>query len=64
MEGKSTLTVKEMAEYLHIGNNTAYDLVHSKGFYPAFKIGRKILVNLDKLKLWIDEQTSQGDQLE
>lgn len=64
MEVKSTLTVIEMADYLHIGRNTAYDLVHSKGFYPAFKIGRKILVNLDKLKQWIDEQTNQGDQLE
>ncbi len=56
---KSTLTVKEMAAYLNIGHNTAYELVHSKGFYPAFKIGRKILVNLDKLKQWIDDQSNQ-----
>ena len=59
MTDTSTFTVKEMAAYLHIGANTAYDLVHSKDFYPAFKIGRKILINVDKLRQWVDEQSSQ-----
>ena len=58
MENKQTLTVKEMAETLNIGIVTAYQLVNSEYFYPAFRIGRKILVNRQRLQEWLDEQTS------
>ena len=59
MEHKQTMTVKEMAEALSIGSVTAYQLVNSEGFYPAFRIGRKILVNREKLQEWLNEQTKE-----
>ena len=58
MDGKQTMTVKEMAESLSIGSVTAYQLVNSADFYPAFRIGRKILINRQRLQEWLDEQTS------
>jgi len=58
VENQKTLTVKGMAEALNIGTVTAYQLVNSAGFYPAFRIGRKILINRDRLQQWIDEQSN------
>ena len=52
MEFGKNLTVEEMAEYLNIGRKTAYELVNSKGF-PSFRIGKRILVNVEKLNEWI-----------
>ena len=57
MEPKQTMTVKELAQTLCIGSVTAYQLVNSEGFYPAFRIGRKILINREKLQAWLNEQT-------
>lgn len=51
------ITVKELMALMGIGHNTAYALVHNPDFYPAFKIGRKILINTDRLQQWIDEQS-------
>lgn len=59
---KRTITVNELAETLSIGYTNAYRLVNSEGFYPAFRIGRKILVNVDRLNQWLDEQTQQEDK--
>ncbi len=56
MNNQTTITVEKMATYLSISKTMAYELVHSRDFYPAFRIGRKILVNVDKLKQWIEEQ--------
>ena len=54
MESKKTLNVRELCEYLGIGRATAYELVNSEGF-PSFRIGKKILVNVDALQAWIDQ---------
>ena len=59
---KVTITVKEMAEVLSIGLTAAYELVNSEGFYPAFRIGRKLLINVDRLRKWVDEQSSADPQ--
>ena len=48
-----SLTVEEMANELHISKNTAYALVKQDGF-PAFSVGRKVLVNRRGLQQWID----------
>ena len=53
---KKTVTVSEMMQILNIGRNTAYQLVNDRGFYPAFHIGRKILINLELLDKWLEEQ--------
>lgn len=52
METKRTYSVKDLQDYLGIGRTTAYELVNSKGF-PAFRIGKKILVNAEGLEEWI-----------
>lgn len=49
-----SLTVEEMAQELHISRTTAYDLVKQIGF-PAFRVGRKVLVNRRGLQQWMDE---------
>ena len=54
--GSNTITVYQLAEILNIGRYTAYELCHRCDFYPAFRIGRKILVNMDKLNQWLEEQ--------
>ena len=54
MESKKNLNVRELSEYLGIGRATAYELVNSDGF-PFFRIGKKILVNVDALQVWIEQ---------
>ena len=53
---KLTLTVAEAATMLGVSLPTAYALVHSAGF-PAFTIGRRLLVSKQGLEHWIAEQT-------
>ena len=48
-----SMTIDEMAKELHISRTTAYDLVKQDGF-PAFHVGRKILVNRKGLQQWMD----------
>lgn len=55
----SVINVPELAQMLRIARPTAYDLVNSEGFYPAFRIGRKILINMELLKQWMKEQSNQ-----
>ena len=52
-----TIRAKELMGILGIGRSKVYELIHSEGFYPAFKIGRKILINVDKLNQWLEEQS-------
>ena len=42
----AVLTVEELAKYLHVGRNTAYNLVKS-GEIPSIKIGRQIRIASD-----------------
>ena len=53
------MTVAQMAEFLHVSSDTAYELVHSRGF-PAFRVGRKILVTREKLMEWIAKREKEG----
>ncbi|MBR3099396.1 MAG: helix-turn-helix domain-containing protein [Clostridia bacterium] len=57
--GEMNLTVEQLAEYLRISTWTAYELVHKKGF-PSFRVGKRILVGIEDLKKWTDEQKSKG----
>ena len=56
------LTIKQFMEYQNIGRSKAYQLVHDPAFYPAFRIGRKILINLDKLRRWNFDQSMKGEE--
>lgn len=63
-ESKTTervaLSVPEAAARLGISRAAAYNLVNSDGFYPAFRIGTRILVSVGQLDKWVAEQTSKG----
>lgn len=47
-------TVKELAQNLKISLSKGYQLVYSNGF-PAIRLGRRIIVPVDRLKVWLDE---------
>ncbi len=53
------MSVEDMADELAIGRNVAYQLIKQPGF-PAFMIGRRILINRKGLQLWIDRQCEAG----
>ena len=53
-----TLNVVQVAAVLGISRAGAYELVHSEGS-PALKIGSRIVVPKDKLREWIDANTTQ-----
>ena len=48
----------QVAAVLGISRAGAYELVHSEGF-PTLKIGSRIVVPKDKLREWIDANTTQ-----
>ena len=54
---KLTLTVEELAKQLNISRGTAYNLVRRQDFYPAFRIGNRVLISTNALSGWIREQT-------
>ena len=56
------LTIREFMEYQNIGKNKAYQLAHDPDFFPAFKIGGKILINVDKLNRWNFDQSMKGEE--
>ena len=47
--------VKQVAVVLGISLRVASNLVHSEGF-PAFRLGRRVLVKRDRLREWVDNQ--------
>jgi len=47
------LTVKDIAEHLHIGINKAYAMVRLKGF-PKIQIGNKFFIPEDKYLEWLN----------
>ena len=57
---RMTMTVDEMAAELNISRPTAYELVKQE-YFPAFRIGQRILVNRAGLQRWIDAQCG-GDR--
>lgn len=52
------LNVVQVAAVLGISRAGAYKLVHSEGF-PALEIGSRIVVPKDRLREWIDANTTQ-----
>jgi excisionase family DNA binding protein len=48
------ISVKQMAERLNIGLDTAYVYSHMDGF-PAVKIGRIIRIPVDALEKWLNK---------
>ena len=52
---KLTVTVDEMAKIVGVSRPTAYELIHKEGF-PTVRSGRRIVIPLDSLKRWLEEQ--------
>ena len=54
-----TLTVKELAQVLGIGETKARELMRSKSF-PSFRISNKYLVSIVRFEQWLNE--AEGKQ--
>ena len=48
------LTVKDLQKELKLGRDTAYALMHAKGF-PSIKIGGRYYVSNDALIRWLEQ---------
>ena len=56
------ITVSELARRLGIGRSAAYALVTSAEFYPAFRLGKRVLISEEALARWVEERTdSKGE---
>lgn len=60
METIINLNSEQTMQLLNISKTKYYELVHDPAFYPAFRIGRKILVNREQLFRWMEEQRMSG----
>ena len=58
---KLTISVREAAKIVGISATKLYELARSDGF-PAFTVGKRILVSTKGLASWIDAQASTGCQ--
>jgi excisionase family DNA binding protein len=57
-EGRTTLTVDEVAEVLGVSRWTAYEAVH-KHQLPVIKVGRRLLVPKAALEKMLDAPVAQ-----
>ncbi len=57
-EGKATITVDELCQYLRIGKNSAYEILKRPGF-PVLKIGRLKRIPLKALDAWIERELQE-----
>ena len=53
------VTIKEVAEYLKIKEQTVYSLV-AKGEIPGFKVGGSWRFRISELESWVKEQENKG----
>lgn len=52
------LTPMDVAKILGISRNTAYQVVHSRGF-PSFRVGKQYRVSRDKFLLWLNSENEK-----
>lgn len=55
---KKCISVKELGAQMGISRGSAYELASRKDFYPAFRLGQRILIRVDALEKWLAEQTA------
>lgn len=56
------ITIPEMGKRLHLSRSAAYNLANAQGFYPAFRFGKRILIRVEALQRWLNEQSANGIQ--
>jgi excisionase family DNA binding protein len=54
------LTVRELAEYLHVHPSTIYRLLKTRQL-PAFKVGSDWRFNLEEINRWRQEREKKPD---
>ncbi|MCL2810618.1 MAG: helix-turn-helix domain-containing protein [Clostridia bacterium] len=60
MIDRKAINATELARYLGVGRNRAYQLIHMEGF-PAVKISpRRIVIPLEALERWLEERVKGG----
>ena len=52
---RTTLTTKEVADYLGISTGLVYTLVRERKI-PSVKLGRRILFKIDSVDRWLAQQ--------
>lgn len=57
-----TLTVRQFAELIQVSVPTAYRIVGETGF-PAFHVGRKVLIHRRALDAWLSDQVQNSDTM-
>ena len=57
MENKKVLDAQSLQQYLGIGRNATYNLLHTKGFPAIWISERRIIVPVDALEKWLEQQT-------
>lgn len=60
---KITLTKEEAAETLGISRPTLDKLIRTDTTFPAFKIGRRVLISMTELNEWIVKQATERNIL-
>lgn len=60
---KTTLSVKEVAQYIGVHQETIYTLVHMKQI-PHFRCGRRILFSKEMLEMWMEDQIRKNMEKE
>ena len=56
-EDRLTISVAEMAEYLGVSRPTAYAILNKGDCRAGFKVGRRTVVSVERLKEWVNRQT-------
>lgn len=49
--------VRELQNRLGISRSAAYALATSSTFFPAFRVGKRVLISEDAFGIWLDRQT-------
>lgn len=53
---RNYLRIPEVAELLRISRNRAYDIAATDPTFPVIRIGRRLIVSREDLRLWLNDQ--------
>lgn len=56
------ISVPEMSKRLGISRTSAYSLANSADFYPAFRLGKRVLISIAAFSKWLEERTQPNEQ--
>lgn len=59
MHKNIAITVRDLADMLHISMPTAYAITEKQGF-PVVRVGRKKIIPLAELEKWLSEEAQRG----